>query len=95
MEKSTTKAIPYLDKKIDYMLQQRLVLLYHISMIMMRLKKERSIKMVKVTPSVHGDLIGMAKYGDSLSDVIERLVKFTRKIVNKIKLTINYICNGF
>ncbi|HYX55687.1 MAG TPA: hypothetical protein VE818_05985 [Nitrososphaeraceae archaeon] len=79
MEKSTTKAIPYLDKKIDYMLQQRLVLLYHISMIMMRLKKERSIKMVKVTPSVHSDLIGMAKYGDSLSDVIERVVEFYKK----------------
>jgi predicted CopG family antitoxin len=48
-------------------------------MIMMRLKKERSIKMVKVTPSVHGDLIGMAKYGDSLSDVIERLIVFYKK----------------
>ena len=79
MEKSTTKAISYLDKKIDYMLQQRLVLLYHISMIMMRLKKERSIKMVKITPSVHGDLIGMAKYGDSLSDVIERVLEFYKK----------------
>jgi predicted CopG family antitoxin len=55
------------------------VILYLIGMIMMRLKKERSIKMVKVTPSVHGDLIGMAKYGDSLSDVIERLIVFYKK----------------
>jgi hypothetical protein len=48
-------------------------------MIMTRLKKERSIKMVKVTPSVHGDLIGMAKYGDSLSDMIERLIVFLQE----------------
>jgi hypothetical protein len=36
-------------------------------------------KIMKVSPSVHADLIGLAKYGDSLSDVVARLIDFYKK----------------
>ena len=42
-------------------------------------KDDRSIKMIKVSPTVHADLIGFAKYGDSLSDVVARLIDFYKK----------------
>jgi predicted CopG family antitoxin len=46
----------------------------------MRMKdKEQSTKTMKLTPSVHADLIGLARYGDSLSDVVERLIDFYKK----------------
>ena len=45
----------------------------------MKNKDDLSIKMIKVSPSVHADLIGLAKYGDSLSDVVARLIDFYKK----------------
>ena len=42
-------------------------------------KDDRSTKMMKVSPSVHADLIGLARYGDSLSDVVARLIDFYKK----------------
>ena len=46
----------------------------------MRIKdKEQSTKTMKLTPSVHADLIGLARYGDSLSDVVEKLIDFYKK----------------
>jgi hypothetical protein len=42
-------------------------------------KDDRSTKIMKVSPSVHADLIGLARYGDSLSDVVARLTDFYKK----------------
>jgi len=42
-------------------------------------KDDRSTKIMKVSPSVHADLIGLARYGDSLSDVVARLIDFYKK----------------
>jgi predicted CopG family antitoxin len=41
--------------------------------------KKQSTKTMKLTPSVHANLIGLARYGDSLSDVVERLIDFYKK----------------
>ena len=58
----------------------------------MRMKdKEQSTKTMKLTPSVHADLIGLARYGDSLSDVVERLIDFLRKIIRVIKNRVSCI----
>jgi hypothetical protein len=42
-------------------------------------KDDRSTKIMKVSPNVHADLISLAKYGDSLSDVVARMIDFYRK----------------